>query len=297
MGSFSKLFSILFLLELFLVPAQNQAATPVDITIDRGGIILKGKFYFAEGEKVFPTLILLGGMPGNENDVLGLGNLLSESGINVLTFNYCGTYQSQGELSFANAQLDIQEAFDFIYRKENILKFKIDTANIYLGGWCFGGGMALTYAANHPEITAVFSIAGNDHGEFLREYISNAEMRKMIDDMFTEITAPEGPVRFEAGATPKEMAEAGIENLDPTLDLKKIAPQLAKKNILLIAAWNDAQVTIDQYILPFYRALQKEKARNVKITAFQDDHYFRNSRNELAQIIAGWINTEIVKKN
>ena len=62
MGSFSKLFSILFLLELFLVPAQNQAATPVDITIDRGGIILKGKFYFAEGEKVFPTLILLGGM-------------------------------------------------------------------------------------------------------------------------------------------------------------------------------------------------------------------------------------------
>jgi len=226
-----KLLTIVLLSLMLLVVAQSQTISPVDITIDRNGVLLKGKFYAVEGEGIFPTVILLHGFPGNEKDVLGIGNKLSQAGINALTFNYSGTYQSQGLASFENQQKDIQAAFDFIYYTENINKYKIDATLIYLGGWCHGGGMALAYAANHPEITTVFSIAGNDFGEFMREYTRNPEMQKMIDKTFDSITAPKGPVRFETGATPKEMAEVGIEKMNPVFDIRKNAPLLAQKDI------------------------------------------------------------------
>jgi dienelactone hydrolase len=131
----------------------------------------------------FPTVVLLSGFPGGRTDVLGIGKLLAVAGINVLTFQYSGTHESQGLASFDNQQKDIQAAIDFIHHSENISRFQIDTSLIYLGGWCHGGGMALAYSVNHPEITSVFSIVGNDFGEFLRLYNRIPEMRLIVDEM------------------------------------------------------------------------------------------------------------------
>jgi pimeloyl-ACP methyl ester carboxylesterase len=270
---------------------QCQASTPLDITIDRNGVLLKGKFYVSEGTGNFPTVILLPGFPGNETDVLGIGSKLSDENINALILNYSGTLQSQGEFNFGNTQKDIQAAFDFIHQPDNIRKFKIDTTRIILGGHSYGGGMAFTYAANHPEIKEVFSIAGNDHGIFMEEYNRNPEMRKTIDKMFNDLKAPTGHVRFAKGGTPKEIAEMKIIELNPTYHLLKSAPLLAQKDILLIGGWDDNAVSIEHIILPLYRALINEKAKKVKITAVQDNHSFRNSRIELAQMIIEWIKT------
>jgi dienelactone hydrolase len=297
MRSFSGLFKVVLFLLTFLGVGQSQASTPVDITINRSGVLLRGKFYISKGIGPFPTVLLLNGFPGNEIDVLGIGNLLSESGINALTFNYSGTFQSQGLVSFENQQKDIQAALGFIHQSENINKYKIDTNLIYLGGWCHGGGMALAYATYHPEITAVFSIAGNDFGEFMREYVNNPEMQKMVDQMFDDMIYPKGSIRFEKGALPKEMAETGIEKMNPVFDIRKNAKVLAKKDILLICGWDDAQVTIGNFIFPLYRELKNENAKNIKIVAFQDDHYFRNSRNEVAQTIIEWLRTAPERKN
>src|SRR4030042_56354 len=161
----SGILAIVLELLMFFVVVYGQTMSPVDMTINRSGLLLKGKFYTAGGEGIFPTVLLLHGFPGNENDVLGIGNRLSQSWINVLTFNYGGTYQSQGLTSIENQQKDIQAAFDFLHNRENIIKYKIDTTRIYLGGWCHGGGMAMAYAVNHSEVSTVFSIAGNDFGE------------------------------------------------------------------------------------------------------------------------------------
>ena len=291
-----RFFQIVGFFSLVLMVSQGQATIPRDITIDSGGVHLKGKFYLAEGKGAFPTVILLHGLPGNEMDVLGLGSKLSEAGFNALTFNYSGTYQSQGQMSFENAQKDIEAVFEFVHQPGNVISYKIDPTRIHLGGWSFGGGMALAYAASHPEISAVFSVAGNDHGELLREYARYPELQKMIDDMFASMAAPAGPVRFAKGALPKEIAEAGLDKLDPIFDLKKSAPNLAQKGILLIGGWDDRQVTIEQFVLPFYRALEKEKARNVKIVGFQDDHYFKNSRSDVASTIIEWLKSTVDKK-
>ncbi len=273
------------------VGALSQTSTPVDITIDRNGVLLKGKFYISEGTGNFPTVILLQGFPGNETDVLSIGRELSQAGINAITFNYSGTHKSQGQWSFENTQKDIQAVFEFLHQPENISTYKIDNARIYLGGWSFGGGMALTYAANHPEIESIFSISGNDHGEFIREYFRNKELAAFIDAEFEQLKAPTGPIRYAEGALLKETTLESITESVPTIDLKSSATLLAQKDILLIAGWDDQYVTIDNIILPLYRALKKVKVKNIKIVAFQDNHAFRNSRAELAQTIIQWLKT------
>ncbi len=121
MRQFSWLFLAVVFCSMLLADAQSQPSAPVDVTIDRNGVLLKSKFYIAKGTGSFPTVILLHGFPGNEADVLGIGNKLSRAGINALTFNYGGTYQSQGKHSFENTQRDIRAAFEFIHKPENIL--------------------------------------------------------------------------------------------------------------------------------------------------------------------------------
>ena len=269
--------------------AQSQAAAQVEIIINRNDIHLKGKFYISEDSGTFPTVILLQGFPGNETDVLDIGMKLSEVGYNALTFNYSGTHHSEGEFNFNNSQKDVEAAFNFIYRPENITKFKIDTTRIILGGYSFGGGMALTYAANHPNVKEVFSIAGNDHGAAIREYKLNPERKKMLNDIFDELKPRTDIVRFGPGGTPKEIVEMKILESNPSFDLRYCAPLLAPKNILLIGGWDDQNVSIENRVLPLYRALINAKAKNVKINAVQDNHSFRNSREELAQIIIEWL--------
>ena len=291
MRSFLKLFQAIVIILIMLAFYQCQTSAPIDITIDRSGVLLKGKFYVSDRTETLPTVILLHGFPGNETDVFGIGSELSDESINALVFNYSGTYQSQGEFNFGNTQKDIQAAFEFVHQSENIHKYKIDTTRIYLGGYSYGGGMAMTYAANHPEITNVFSIAGNDHGAFMKEYKRNPEMRKDIDKMFDELKDEKETVRFGPGGIPKEIAEMRIMELNPTYDLLKSAPLLAHKDILLIGGWDDHAVSIEHNILPLYRALINEKAKNVIITAVQDNHSFRNSRENLAQTIIEWIKT------
>lgn len=234
-------------------------------------------------------MVLLSGFPGGRTDVLGIGKLLSGAGINVLTFQYCGTYESQRLTSFDNQQKDIQAALDFVCRPDNISRFQIDTSLIYLGGWCHGGGMALAYSVNYPEITSVFSIVGNDFGEFLRLYNRIPEMRLIVDDMMDNAIAS-GVARFEVGALPKEMALTGIENMNPIYDIRqKNAKTLAQKDILLICAWDDEQITVEHFMLPLYRALKKKNAKSLQMIAIQDGHNFLNTRNILATHIADWI--------
>jgi dienelactone hydrolase len=88
------------LLTLLITGISAQVNTVSEISFSRDEIILHGRFFKAEGTGPFTTVIILPGFPGNPTDVLSLGRMLSQNGINVITFNYCGTYQSQGEFSF-----------------------------------------------------------------------------------------------------------------------------------------------------------------------------------------------------
>lgn len=248
------------------------------------GYKIQGKFYLTMGEPTFPTVLLLQGFPGNEEDVLELGQRMSQCGINALTFNYRGTYQSEGTYSLQSTLEDISAAIEYLHQEGVIRKFQIDTGKLVLGGWSYGGGMALAYAAAHPEIERVFSIAGTDHGELGREYKRNPACAEMIDAMFEELKSPTGPVRFVGKAVIEEL----VQNPAP-YDLRPNATAVANRDILLVGGWDDPYVTIEHHVLPFYRALVDANARKVQIAAFQDNHAFEKSREELAVIVIRWV--------
>jgi predicted alpha/beta hydrolase len=119
-----KISAILIFLTFVMMTTSARTNTISDISFSRDGIILQGRFFKAEGAGPFATVLILPGFPGNQTDVLGLGKMISEAGINVLTFNYCGTHRSQGEFSFENSQKDIDAAYSFLAQKENIKSLK-----------------------------------------------------------------------------------------------------------------------------------------------------------------------------
>ena len=249
------------------------------------GHTICGNFFPTTGESYFPTVLLLHGFPGNEEDVLGLGYMMSQYSINTLTFNYRGTYCSEGTYSISTTFEDIQAALEYLHKDNIIHRFRIDTSRLVLGGYSYGGGMAVAYAAKNPEIKRVFSVGGTDHGEFAREYTRNTAFSEMINAFFEELKYPTGPVHFRSIV--RDTIQELVQNPNP-YDLRLCAKCFSDRDLLLICGWDDSNVTIEHHILPLYRLLVNEKAQ-VSIKAFQDTHVFGKFRDEIARTIIDWV--------
>jgi len=229
--------------------------------------------------------LLLPGFPNNLDVYLvtGLGEAMAKQGISMLCFTYSGTYESEGTFSRKNTQEDIDAAFAWLHQENIVRQFQLNINNFVLGGISYGGGMGLSYTAKHPEVRRVFSVAGTNHSEFARDYLRDPEFAQYVDKWLTDLTFPAGPVNFEDGETFAELAQNSV------YDLNFIAPSLADRDILLIAGWDDSAVTLESHILPFYRTLVASNAQKVQITAFQDNHIFENSVEQLTQTVVNWI--------
>jgi predicted alpha/beta-fold hydrolase len=106
--------ALLIILTLFFVRSITSQTIPVKIDLISNGNTLNAKFYAVEIGKPLPTVILLHGIPGNDDNPLGLAEKLNNNEINVLVFNYQGTFESEGLFNFDNCQNDIKTAMDFL---------------------------------------------------------------------------------------------------------------------------------------------------------------------------------------
>ena len=80
-------------------PTLDRAypATMASITFTSSGAQLIGNMLIAPGPGPHPTVLLLHGFPGNENN-FDLAHVLRRAGWNVLIFHYRGAWGSQGAL-------------------------------------------------------------------------------------------------------------------------------------------------------------------------------------------------------
>lgn len=257
---------------------------PVPIEFISEGACVRGRFFAAVGTTPATTLLLVPGWPGNPNDVLGLGALLDEQGINVCTFNPRGLHQSEGISSNANTLQDIGAALQWLRQADVQRRFEVDTTRVVLGGHSYGGGMAMAYAARDTSVRRVISIAGNDFGEFVRELQRSAAFAEGFRRMLWSTREPAGPARFDVEAGLKEFVDR-----QDVYGLRENAANLADRSILLIGGWEDEQITIEQFILPLYRALRGAGAAKVTFLVYHTDHDFSNVRQRLASDIAGWL--------
>lgn len=254
------------------------------INLYSGSNKLNADFYQAPGNRKYPTLILMHGFPGGEGDPRGFSSKLSAKGINILVFNYQGTWSSKGTFSIETSMDDVTSAITFLKQNRNIDKFNIDTSNITIGGWSYGGAIALTSAIYNTEIQRIISIAGADESVFGRQIKSDSEFYKMFYQMFEDVNYPKGPIKCNVDLLFKNW----IANLD-NYDLVKHSYELRDRDILLLGGWKDKQIVLEDHILPLYRKLQELNAANVKIKVFDTNHEFGNVKEELVNTIEIWI--------
>jgi dienelactone hydrolase len=272
---------------LLTVSAFGQDSIPssVPITFISDGFKVKGLFFPAKGIGPFPTVILLQGFPGGEGDLFGLGERMSVQGINAFTFNYRGTWKSEGLWTPEASLGDVKSAISFLKSGKMIRSFSIDTTNLSIVGYSYGGGLALLGSLGDTNVRRVVSIAGGDLSVVARLIEESQEYRKSHQAFLDECMADSTVARGLGGKASHEWL---LRHRDD-YNLVGHSKELASKAILLIGGWQDQAIPIEDHILPLYRALQKHSAKSLKIEVFDSDHSFNDVRNELAELIIAWI--------
>jgi dienelactone hydrolase len=177
---------------------------------------------------------------------------------------------------FSNAIQDIGAALGWVRQRA--------TNGVAVGGHSFGGGMALAYAAQDSSVGEIISIAGTDHGQLIRQYQSDSGFAAMLEPILSSTAAPEGPIRFDVGAILQELIDG-----QGVFGLRENARLLADRAILMFGGWEDRNATVDEYLLPLYRALGAAGATDVTFRVFHTDHGFGNVREELHNQILAWL--------
>ena len=279
-----------FLLLLVFISSSLQLVSqvnPVSIDLRNSGVKLDAKFYPVNKTAKVPTVILLHGFPGNQSSPLGLAEKLNTAGLNILVFNYQGSYQSDGNFSFDNCIDNVSASFNFLADPGNQAQFNIDTSKIVVCGYSFGGTIAIESGMYNDKIRNIISIANDDHSVSLKKVAADSAYRKGYVQFITKSFEPAGPFRGDL----KAQMELYLQNVD-RYDLVKNAEKLKSKKVLFIVGWHDKTSFMEVNTLPLYRKLEQLNAESISIKGFESDHRFNNVIDDLADTITEWINSK-----
>lgn len=266
-------------------PAANR-----QVLIPSGGVGMNALFLLAAGGGPKPTLLLLHGLPGNEQN-LDLAQAIRRAGWNVLTMHYRGSWGSPGTFSLAGAVEDAAAAMAFLRQPENDAKYGIDSRRILIGGHSMGGFAAAQYvagqnAAAHPDGADVAGVVLIDawnvgaDGKDLRAHPETraAAIAEMGDDFGNSL----------AGTDAAHLVDE-VEHHADEWDLLTLAPALATHPALVIGAKYGGGAG-NQALADAIRAQHKGKVSSLTLDS---DHSFADHRIALAAAVVDWLQRAI----
>lgn len=236
-------------------------------------------FYIASGPGPHPTVLLMHGFPGNEQN-MDLAYAIRRDGWNVLVPHYRGSWGSEGTFSFAHALEDTQAAFDFLRDPQNVKKYDINPKEIVLVGHSLGGFVTAYTTAHNPEIAAAAVIAAWNLGESVS--------RPWSDGYKSFHTASP---RL-AGTTPDGLVNEAKQHIT---DWNYIgwAPGLKDRPILVIEA-SDGNIGNNQALAEALRKAGDTQVTEIHIPA---DHTFSDHRIALQTAVLEWLEKLAVEKS
>jgi uncharacterized protein len=260
---------------------EQYPANLLPLTFESHGDQLLGRMLVAQGAGPHPTIVLLHGFPGNEQNG-DLAHIFRRAGWNVLFFHYRGAWGSQGSFSFTHACEDVTSALAWLRTPETRKQYRVDAQKIVLIGHSMGGFAALLTAANDPAVYAVASLAGFQFallGRLLRE---NSALQSVIEaDWKGELAALQGVTAWQLVQEVLEQAEQWT--------LERYLDSLAQRPVYLIGANYDTVATPALHYMPLVAALEERAESMVRSTLLPADHAFSDARVTLAEHLLAWL--------
>jgi uncharacterized protein len=267
-------------------PAPDAAHPPSMVSlagVPSHGEQLLGVFYLAAGAGPHPTLVLMHGFPGYEQN-LDLAQAIRRAGWNILAVHYRGSWGVKGTFSYAHAIEDADAEVAFVKDPANAAKYRIDTSRIVLLGHSMGGFMVASAAAHDPKVAGVVMIsAWNIGASFPPDEAGAAVIEKAKKSLADHFTAENNIVPL-AGCTAESLVDEAYAHR-AEWNFNTFAPALASRPFLVITS--DDGLGPDDHA--FAVALQKAGNTRVTETHFATDHAYSGQRVALTAAILNWL--------
>lgn len=228
-----------------------------------------------QGRGPRPTVLLLHGYPGDENNY-DLAHAFQRAGFTAVTFHYRGTWGSEGRFSLCRVLEDVTAALDFIEAHSGEEAYRFDARRLLLAGHSMGGFAALETAARDPRPAGVAAVTAFDFSLAAKMPNLREAVRGELADCL--------PIR-----------RIGLDELMAEIDrhadewsFPALAADLAAKPVCLIAGTQDGISRPKNHFFPLLEALERAGAANVASSLLADGHCLSASRIELADILVRW---------
>jgi len=260
---------------------EQYPATLIPLTFESHGQQLVGRILVAQGVGPHPTVLLLHGFPGDEQNG-DLAHIFRRAGWNVMTFHYRGAWGSQGSFSFTHVFEDVPAALTRLRTPEAQERYRVDSERIVLIGHSMGGFAALLTAATDPSIYAVASLAGFHFGPFAQLLRQDASLiAPTIRDWNTCLPALHG-------VTASQLVQE-VLNQSEQWTLDQHMDRLSQRHVFLLGADRDTVAPPDLHHTPLVAALEQHSAPRVRSAILHTDHAFSGARVTLAQHLLPWL--------
>ncbi|HTV08910.1 MAG TPA: alpha/beta fold hydrolase [Candidatus Aquilonibacter sp.] len=250
-------------------PAPNPSAPTrnLETVLDSHGSRIEGMFLLASGTDPHPTVILLHGFPGYEQN-MDLAQALRRDGWNVLAMHYRGSWGSQGTFSFAHCMEDVGAMLAYVTQPANVQKFHIDTHHLVVIGHSMGGFLTVAALAQHPELKAGVVITEGSPVHDMRDYFTDSD------------PADYAPL---VGTSPAALqSEAGAHAA--TWTFSAFAAKITPRPVLDISANDGLRSSNDALV-----SALKQAGAPVTSIHFDTDHGFSDHRIALESAILKWL--------
>jgi uncharacterized protein len=263
-------------------PVDEQfPASLIPLTFESYGQQLVGRIYVAQGAGPHPTILLLHGFPGTEQNG-DLAHIFRRAGWNVMLFHYRGAWGSQGLFSFSHSFEDIHVALAMLRTTEMRERYRIDTERIVLIGHSMGGFAALLTAANDPSIHAAASLAGFHFGWLAGELRRDPSLiPSVVNDWNARLPALRG-------LSAEQLVQETLDHAEQW-QLEHYLDQLSQISILFLGASRDTVAPPHLNHTPLVTALEQRQAPHIRSFILPGDHFFSESRVALAQHLLAWL--------
>ena len=258
-------------------PAMIQVAVPSD------GAQLLGVFYRANGAGVHPTVILLHGFPGYEQN-LDLAQALRRDGYNVLAVHYRGSWGVKGTFSFTHAIEDANAQVRWLALPQIASRYHVDLTRVILMGHSAGGFIALSATTHNPNISATVLISATPLTHRFATFKS--EERDKAIALFAKTVDPAN--LFPLAGVTSAMLGAEIFDHRKDWDFMTLAPAVGRRPVLLITA-DDGSGSDSEALLQFFKQTGNSQSMHIE---FETDHSFSDLRVALEKTIIHWLDQQ-----